>query len=217
MTTEHAEGKIPRTLEHKVWACAIGLSQDSERVLRLASRAAAEAGAQLSVIHAAGNPDVPEVRRRLEELLRKAGCEAAVQIAAGPVKEALLEAASRSGADALIVERRPDQGSVGRLRDLTYALDPRFAVPGAQRVSRCRESRRPETSRILRKDIAPHAAPSDVIIDGALGRAFELGGVCNADVLMCCALPESKARLSLAHRRGLSRYARNPALLHFAH
>jgi len=122
MTTEHAEGKIPRTLAHKVWACAIGLSQDSERVLRLASRAAAEAGAQLSVIHAACDPDVAEERKRLEELLRKAGCEAAVQIAAGPVKEALLEAASRSGADALIVGRRPDEGSVGRLRDLTYAL-----------------------------------------------------------------------------------------------
>lgn len=122
LTTQHAEGKIPRPLEHKVWACAIGLSQDSDRVLRMASRSAAEAGAQLTVIHAAGDPDALGVRRQLDELLEKTGCEAAVQIATGPVKEALLEAACRSGADALIVGRRPGAGSLGRLRDLTYSL-----------------------------------------------------------------------------------------------
>jgi len=123
LTTQHAEGKIPRPLEHRVWACAIGLSQDSDRVLRMASRSAAEVGAQLTVIHAASDPDALNVRRRqLDELLEKAGCEAAVQIATGPVKEALLEAACRSGADALIVGRRLGAGSLGRLKDLTYSL-----------------------------------------------------------------------------------------------
>src|SRR5271157_416880 len=43
MTTQHAEAVIPRPLKHRVWVCAIGLSQDSERVLRLASHAAAAA------------------------------------------------------------------------------------------------------------------------------------------------------------------------------
>ena len=122
LTTEHAEGKIPRPLGHKVWACAIGLSPDSERVLRMASRAAAEAGARLSVIHAVRDPDALDARRRLDELLGKTGCGAAVQIAIGPVKEDLLEEAYRSGADALIVGRRPGAGSFGRLRDLTYSL-----------------------------------------------------------------------------------------------
>ena len=122
LTTEHAEGKTPRPLEHRIWACAIGLSQDSERVLRLASRAAAAAGAQLSVIHAARDEVAQDARRRLDELLGKAGCGAAVQIAIGPVKEALLEAACRSGADVLIVGRRPRSGAFGRLRDLTYSL-----------------------------------------------------------------------------------------------
>jgi len=122
LTTEHAEGKTPRPLKHKVWACAIGLSQDSERVLRLASRAAAAAGAQLSVIHAAGDPAAQDARCRLDELLERTGCGAAVQIAMGPVKEVLLEAACRSGADVLIVGRRPRAGAFGRLRDLTYSL-----------------------------------------------------------------------------------------------
>jgi len=122
LTTEHAEAKTPRPLEHKVWACAIGLSQDSERVLRLASRAAAAAGAQLSVIHATRDEAAQDARSRLEELLGKAGCGAAVQIAMGPVKEVLLEEACRAGADVLIVGRRPRAGAFGRLRDLTYSL-----------------------------------------------------------------------------------------------
>ena len=122
LTTEHADGKIPRPLEHRVWVCAIGLSQDSERVLRLASRAAAAVGAHLSVIHAAREEVELDARRRLGELVGTTGCEAAVQIAIGPVKEALLEAACRSGADVLILGRRLQSGKLGRLRDLTYSL-----------------------------------------------------------------------------------------------
>jgi len=34
MTTEHAESAVPRPLEHLVWVCAIGLSDDSESVRR---------------------------------------------------------------------------------------------------------------------------------------------------------------------------------------
>ncbi len=122
MTTEHTETKSPRPLEHRVWVCAIGLSQDSERVLRLAGRAAAAVGAQLSVIHAAQEEAALDARRRLEELLGKAGCGAAIEIAIGPVKEALLDAARRCAADALIVGRRPHEGGLGRLRELTYSL-----------------------------------------------------------------------------------------------
>src|SRR5215469_11714411 len=51
LTTEHAETEPPRPFEHRVWVCAIGLRQDSERVLRLASRAATVAGAKLILIH----------------------------------------------------------------------------------------------------------------------------------------------------------------------
>jgi nucleotide-binding universal stress UspA family protein len=74
------------------------------------------------VIHAVPDSTASHARRHLEELLGKAGCAAPVQIAIGPVKETLLEAACQAGADVLIVGRRPRAGALGRLRDLTYSL-----------------------------------------------------------------------------------------------
>ena len=122
MTTEHAESAVPRPLEHLVWVCAIGLSNDSERVLRLAKSHVAVAGARLAIVHAAEEGSEDEARRRLEDLLQAVGCETEIQIATGRVKDAILGATSRSAADALIVGRPPSGGSSGRLRDLTYSL-----------------------------------------------------------------------------------------------
>lgn len=129
LTTEHAETKILRPLEHRVWVCAIGLSRDSERVLRMASRAAAAASAKLSVIHATHGGAEKDARRRLDELQQTVGSDAAVRIAVGPVKEALLDAAGRSTADALIIGRTPRTGALGRMRDLTYSLVRDSPVP----------------------------------------------------------------------------------------
>jgi nucleotide-binding universal stress UspA family protein len=122
LTTEHCNRVSPSPLEHRVWVCAIGLSEDSERVVRVAGQAAAEAGAQLTVIHAVREESEGEARRRVEELVGKVGCRAAVEIARGPVQEALLDRALRCGADALMVGRRLPSGEFGRLRDLTYSL-----------------------------------------------------------------------------------------------
>ena len=122
MTTEHAESAVPRPLEHLVWVCAIGLSNDSARVLRLAKSHAAAVGASLSIVHATEESSEDEALYRVQELLQIAGCEAEIQIATGRVKDAILEAVSRSAADALIVGRHPPGGSSGRLRDLTYIL-----------------------------------------------------------------------------------------------
>jgi len=151
MTTSHAETITPRPLGHREWICAIGLSADSERVLRYASRAAAQVGAKLSLVHAIPGPaaslqrgdeeqdeeliDSAEKRdacRRLNELRKSVGCEAAVRIAVGPVKEALVDAARRSGADALIIGRigRAHRSGVpGRLRGLTYAVVRDSPIP----------------------------------------------------------------------------------------
>jgi nucleotide-binding universal stress UspA family protein len=52
LTSKHAETIAPRPLEHREWLCAIGLDEDSERVLRYAHLAAAEADANLHIIHA---------------------------------------------------------------------------------------------------------------------------------------------------------------------
>ncbi len=125
LTTEHAEAKIPRPLEHRVWVCAIGLSRDSERVLRLASRAAAEVHAKLHVIHVIPGRAAAEEKdahRRLDALQKTVGCEATVHIASGPVKEALLGEARRLTADVLMIGRIPGSGALGRLRDLTYSV-----------------------------------------------------------------------------------------------
>ena len=125
LTTEHAETAIPKPLEHRVWVCAIGLSPDSERTLRLASCAAAEVRAKLSLIHVipGGAPAAErDARRRLDELQKTAGSEAGVQVVNGPVKRALLDAARRSDADALIIGRRPQSGALGRMGDLIYGL-----------------------------------------------------------------------------------------------
>jgi nucleotide-binding universal stress UspA family protein len=125
LTTEHAQTAIPKPLEHRAWVCAIGLSPDSERVLRVASRAAGEVRAKLSLIHVirGGTPaEERDARPRLDELQKTVGCEATVRIANGPVKEALLDAARCSDADVLIIGRTIRSGSPGRMGDLTYGV-----------------------------------------------------------------------------------------------
>lgn len=139
MTTQHAETISPRRHEHREWACAIGLSADSERVLRIATQAAEAFHANLSLIHAipAAQPGLPvqldleervqlmeaqAARHRLAELQRVVGSHARVIIAVGPIKDALTEAACRLQADVLVIGRSSQPGAQGRLRDLTYAV-----------------------------------------------------------------------------------------------
>ncbi|MGB9030271.1 MAG: universal stress protein [Acidobacteriaceae bacterium] len=138
-TNRHAETSVPRPLQHREWLCAIGLSSDSERVLRFAGRAAADAQARLTIIHAVQaeeskthvelnleervhRAEVEEARGRIADLERTVGLEAPVRIAVGSVKEALLEAAHRTDADVLMIGRSPKSGAYGRLRDLSYAM-----------------------------------------------------------------------------------------------
>ncbi|MFZ0960328.1 MAG: universal stress protein [Terriglobia bacterium] len=139
MTTQHAETLSPRPLEHREWVCAIGLSADSERVLRYASQIAETFHANLSLLHAVpvaqpGLPvqldleervqlmEVQAARERFRKLQRVVRSHARVTIAVGPIKEALTEAARRLQADALIIGRSSQSGAQGRLRDLTYAV-----------------------------------------------------------------------------------------------
>jgi nucleotide-binding universal stress UspA family protein len=139
LTSRHAQTIAPRPLEHREWLCAIGLSSNSERVLRFASQAAAQAHSKLSIIHAVqgGDPDLPiqldlreevlsgaglEARRRITELQQTVGTDVPVRVAVGSVKEALLESALESDADVLMIGRSHQPGAHGRMRDLTYAM-----------------------------------------------------------------------------------------------
>jgi len=123
LTTEHAETIAPRPLEHRQWVCAIGLSENSERVLRYAKDIVEATGANLTVMYAVQSDEEElRARRRLAEVQSQAGSDAAVFIAKGPVKEALLDAARELSADVLVIGRSPHAGALGRMRDLTYSL-----------------------------------------------------------------------------------------------
>lgn len=133
LTSEHATTIAPRSLEHRNWACAIGLSSDSGRVLRYAKAAALAAGAKLSLIHVIQTGELEsEAPRRSErertasqvfaQLQATVGSDASVHIAAGPVKEALRDAARQLSPDVLVIGRSPHSHTLGRMRDLTYSL-----------------------------------------------------------------------------------------------
>ena len=139
LTSRHAQRIAPRPLEHREWLCAIGLSSNSERVLRFAIQVAAQARGKLSIIHAVqgGDPDLPiqldlreevlsvarlEARGRIAELQQMVGTDVPVRVAVGSVKKALLEAAKEADADVLIIGRSHQAGGHGRMRDLTYAM-----------------------------------------------------------------------------------------------
>lgn len=145
-TSHHAEHIAPRSMEHREWLCATGVSADSERVLRYAHQAAAEVGSHLRIIHAvqATDPRLPvqldlaeqvqsaerrQALDRIDALQKKVGSHAPVRIAVGPVKDALIEAIRHSDADALIIGRSPQSGLQGRLRDLTYSVIRDSPVP----------------------------------------------------------------------------------------
>ena len=139
LTTQHAETISPWQLEHREWVCAIGLDADSERVLRYASQITEAVHANLTLVHviSPSGSDLPvqlDLRerlqsaereaavRRIKELQSAAGSRAAVSVAVGSIKDILIGAARRLQADVLVIGRSPQPGSLGRLRDLPYAV-----------------------------------------------------------------------------------------------
>jgi nucleotide-binding universal stress UspA family protein len=139
LTTQHAEKKSSRRIEHREWACAIGLSADSKRVLRYATQAAETFHANLTIVHAipahdpappiqmdlderAQAPEREAARRRMEELQSAVGSHCRTSITVGPIAAALTGAARRLKADCLVIGRSPQPGRLGRMRDLTYAV-----------------------------------------------------------------------------------------------
>jgi len=63
-----------------------------------------------------------EAHQQFMKIASEVGISAATRIARGPVKKALLQAAAEFDADVLIIGRTSERESVGRLRDLTYAV-----------------------------------------------------------------------------------------------
>lgn len=134
LTAQHAAAIAPRPLEHRKWVCALGLSSDSERVLRYATEAALAAGAGLSLIHVNEASKVQSKTRgpaegerkallKIAELQSRVGSEASVSIAVGPVKETLLAQVQEIDADVLVIGRS-HRGALEHFEDLdlTYSL-----------------------------------------------------------------------------------------------
>lgn len=134
LTAQHAAAIAPRPLEHRKWVCALGLSSDSERMLRYATEAALAAGADLSLIHVNEASKVQSKTRRpaegerkallkIAELQSRVGSEASVSIAVGPVKETLLAQVQEIDADVLVIGRS-HRGALEHFEDpdLTYSL-----------------------------------------------------------------------------------------------
>jgi nucleotide-binding universal stress UspA family protein len=136
-TSRHAETIAPRPVEHREWVCAIGLGEDSERLLRYAHSATRDSDSHLRLVQVipTSDPALPvqmdpekkawreerqQTQARIDELQKRLGLDAEVEVAAGPVKEALLEAAR--DADVLVIGRSPRPGAHERLRDLTYTV-----------------------------------------------------------------------------------------------
>jgi nucleotide-binding universal stress UspA family protein len=139
LTTHHAETISPKPLEHRTFLCAIGLRKDSARVLRYATQTSEAVHAALTLIHvltateresaihldlekAGQSAEEQAARRRMEKMQMQVGSRARISIVIGPMKDSLVEAARRLRADVLMIGRSPQPGSLGRLRDLTYAV-----------------------------------------------------------------------------------------------
>jgi nucleotide-binding universal stress UspA family protein len=128
MTTWHAQETPPRSLKHRELLCAIGLGEESERLLQFADQLSAEARANLRIIHALDldkqiqSRDRQEALKQIDELQRKAGTHAMVGIGVGAVKNTLVALARRLSADVLLIGRSSRPGTRTRLRDLTYAI-----------------------------------------------------------------------------------------------
>jgi nucleotide-binding universal stress UspA family protein len=138
LTTQHAETISARQLEHREWVCAIGLDSDSERVLRYASQVAESVHANLTLVHVilTSPPELRvgldseerlqsarrEAAGRIEKLQSAAGSHALVNIESGSIQHAVTEHARRLRADVLMIGRSPQSGTLGRLRDLSYAV-----------------------------------------------------------------------------------------------
>ena len=68
VTSEHAENVAPRPIVHREMLCAIGLGENSERVLRYAHQLSSQAHANLRIVHAIQSADsVAPHRQAIEE------------------------------------------------------------------------------------------------------------------------------------------------------
>jgi len=133
LTVQYDHITAPRAVQNPTWICALSLSEDSQRVLRAASRAAVQGHAELFIVHVAGEDDSDTVGaeelRRLDELVEAVGCKATVHITRGAVKDAILASAANSAADVIITGRTAASHALARMPHLLFELVRDSPIP----------------------------------------------------------------------------------------
>jgi nucleotide-binding universal stress UspA family protein len=138
LTTEHAEGMTPRSIEHREIARALKVDPSSAQILSHAAQLARACQSRLTIIHAiphdsnhfmlplnldeSSTREQREAEERLEFLSRDCGAAVQVQVISGPIKEAILARARRLAADVLVIGRSSRKRLRSHLSDLGYAL-----------------------------------------------------------------------------------------------
>lgn len=117
--------------------CAVDLKPASARVLAWASHLAEEYQAALTLIHVASGGDSQQrrgdERRALEELLKAAGCPAAVRQEVGDVSAVVAHLAAELKADLLVIGRQAASGVIGRLDMVEYSIIRQSPCPVVSR------------------------------------------------------------------------------------
>lgn len=124
--------------------CALDLIADNRRILCAAAGLARETGATLTAVHAipGAGQDLAEyfdeawrstiqsrATQSLTRLLEETGANGQALVEAGPPEQVVSEAASRAGADLVVVGRATANGVLGRLRAHTYEIIRRAPCP----------------------------------------------------------------------------------------
>jgi nucleotide-binding universal stress UspA family protein len=122
LTGSHLEQRsdFPNLTAKKI-LCAVDFGHQSETVLKWGARLAHEFGAKVTVVHADNHPEY-ELTDRLVNMAKAAGVEAEPLVEAGEPYKAVTGAATRLGADLLIIGRGSTNSTIGRLRAQAYGI-----------------------------------------------------------------------------------------------
>jgi len=123
-TGTHLETPVPLEEVHcRKILCAVDLKPASVVVLEWARQLAYEYQAELTLAHVAADEESqPKIRELLTELLSRAKVSARVLVDHGEPPKGVAKLATHTGADVVVIGRRSDLGTIGRLEATAYAI-----------------------------------------------------------------------------------------------
>lgn len=129
-TAAHQEIDAPANPIRTV-LCAVDLSETTPALLGWARDISGAFAARLHVIHvdAPGSPRSQTALNKYGEFAAATGVDAELELIAGAVADAVVQAVERHAADLLLIGRGRIRGTLGRLRDHSHALIRRSPCP----------------------------------------------------------------------------------------